>query len=495
MNIKKTAVTGAVAASLAIGGFIFGRVTQVEHVQADPTESRTAAVATPSGRALPSFANLAAEASPSVVYIKAVVVEKTRQGGPGFEFPPSPFGEHSPFPFHSPFPPGGPGGGRRQGSGSGFIIRKDGVILTNNHVVEDAKEITVTLTDKKEYNAKVLGRDPKTDLAVIKIEPKEDLPVARLGNSDDLQVGDWVMAIGNPFGLSNTVTAGIVSAKGRVIGAGPYDSFIQTDASINPGNSGGPLFNEQGEVVGINSAIYSQSGGNIGIGFAIPINLAKQLLPELETTGSVTRGWLGVAIQKMTPELAKSLGVEQAHGALVADVTSNSPAAKAGLERGDVIIRYNEKKIDESVALPSLVAVTPVGKTVPVEIIRDGKTKTLNITVAKLTDREMASTEEEEDTPQKGKWGLALRELSPDERAQMGLKEKEGVMVGDIQPESPAAEAGVQPGDVILQVNKSSVSSVAEVKKEINKTPADASLLLLLKRADGNNRFATLAAK
>lgn len=483
-------LTGAVAASLAIGGFTFGRFSQIEHVQADPPENKTAVGTIPSGRALPSFAGLASQASPSVVYIKVVSVEKT-QGGPGFGSPPNPFGENSPFPFRPPVPPGG---GRRQGSGSGFVIRKDGVILTNNHVVEDAKEITVTLADKQEYSAKVLGRDPKTDLAVLKIEPKGELSVAQLGDSDELQVGDWVMAIGNPFGLSNTVTAGIVSAKGRVIGAGPYDSFIQTDASINPGNSGGPLFNEGGEVVGINSAIFSQGGGNIGIGFAIPINLAKQLLPELETVGSVTRGWLGVAIQKMTPELAKSLGVEDARGALVADVTSSSPAAKGGIERGDIIVRYNGKDVDSSTALPSLVAATSVGKTVPVEVVRNGKTKTLDITVAKLTEQNVASVDEE-GTPQQGKWGLALRELRPDEREQMGLKEGEGVMVSGIQPESPAAESGVQVGDVILQVNRTAVASVAEVKQEISKATSDTPLLLLLRRADGNNRFATLAAK
>jgi serine protease Do len=313
MTTKKTALISTVSAALALGGFAFGRFTQPGPVQAQPAESNPPAVATQSGRALPSFATLATQASPSVVYIKVTAVEKTMEEGQGFG--PNPFGPGGP-PFFGrpPFPEPPQGRGRRQGSGSGFIIRKDGIIITNNHVVEDAKEIMVTLTDKREYKAKVLGRDPKTDLAVIKADVKGDLPVAELGDSDSLQVGDWVMAIGNPFGLNNTVTAGIVSAKGRSIGAGPYDDFIQTDASINPGNSGGPLFNERGEVVGINSAIFSQSGGNIGIGFAIPINLAKKLIPELEEHGSITRGWLGVSIQKVTPELASSLGLADSRG-------------------------------------------------------------------------------------------------------------------------------------------------------------------------------------
>lgn len=492
MNTKKKTLVGALAASLALGGFAVGRLTQAERVQADPSDNGPAAVATPSGRVLPSFASLATQASPAVVYIKVVAVEKAEQRGPGFGFPPGPFGDEAPFPgMRPPFPPSPPGGFRRQGSGSGFIIRHDGVILTNNHVVEDAKDITVTLSDKREYSAKVLGRDPKTDLAVLKIEPKGDLPVAQLGDSDALQVGDWVMAIGNPFGLSNTVTAGIVSAKGRVIGAGPYDNFIQTDASINPGNSGGPLFNERGEVVGINSAIFSHGGGNIGIGFAIPINLAKQLVPELETKGSVTRGWLGVSIQKMTAELAQSLGIDEARGALVADVTTGSPAEKGGVERGDVIVAYNGKKVEDSAALPSFVAATPVGKTVPVEVLRNGTAKTLQVTIAKLTEQAAA----EEPTAQKSKWGLALRELRPEERERMGLKEGEGVMVGGVLPDSPAAAANVQVGDVILEVNKTPVASVAELKKETDKVTEDKPLLLLLRRADGNNRFASLAAK
>ena len=383
MTAKKKALVGTMAVCLVLSGFALGRVTRVERVRADSSDSSSVAVTPPSGQALPSFASLTAQASPAVVHIKVVAVEKAVQ--------PDPFGEDAPFPgFHPPFPPLPPGGFRRQGAGSGFIIRQDGVILTNNHVVEAAKEITVILTDKREYSAKVIGRDPKTDLAVLKIEPKGDLPVAQLGDSDALRVGDWVIAIGNPFGLSNTVTVGIVSAKGRVIGAGPYDDFIQTDAAINPGNSGGPLFNSRGEVVGINSAIFSQSGGNIGIGFAIPINVAKQLLPELETNGSVTRGWLGVSIQQLTPELARSLGISEARGALVADVTSSGPAEKGGMKRGDVIVSYDGKKIEDSAALPALVATTPVGKTVPVEVVRTGKSKTLAVIVSRLVEQTAA---------------------------------------------------------------------------------------------------------
>ena len=293
-----------------------------------------------------------------MVNIKVTSVAKT-------DFPDQLFGENFPFPgFRTPTPRQ-PEQFKRQGTGSGFIIRKDGLILTNNHVVENAQEITVTLSDKQQYKAKILGRDPKTDLAVIKIDAKTSLPAVTLGNSEALRVGDWVMAIGNPFGLSNTVTTGIVSAKGRMIGAGPYDDFIQTDASINPGNSGGPLFNMAGEVVGINTAIFSQSGGNIGIGFAIPVNLVKNLVPELETKGTVTRGWLGVSVQPVTPDLARSFGLDKERGALVGDVVAQGPAEKAGIKRGDVIVSYDGKKIDESVTLPALVAVDAGGQDGP----------------------------------------------------------------------------------------------------------------------------------
>jgi serine protease Do len=471
-----TAMTLAIA--LVGGGYAIGRDAQRPDVAASdkPLASRSQT------NGLPSFADLAAQVAPAVVNIKVMSVAKT-------DFPDQLFGENFPFPgFRMPAPQQ-PEQYRRQGTGSGFIIRKDGLILTNNHVVENAQEITVTLSDKQQYKAKILGRDPKTDLAVLKIDAKTALPAVTLGDSDALRVGDWVMAIGNPFGLTNTVTTGIVSAKGRMIGAGPYDDFIQTDAPINPGNSGGPLFNLAGDVVGINTAIFSQSGGNIGIGFAIPVNLVKNLVPELETKGTVTRGWLGVSVQPVTPDLARSFGLDKEHGALVGDVMAQGPAEKAGIKRGDVIVSYDGKKIDESATLPALVASTPVGKTVPVEVMRDSKLMTIKVAVGKLNDSTVALNAQQE----KGKWGLAMQNIRPEERRQMGLTGSDGVLVTSVMPGSPAADAGVQPGDVILQVNQAAVKSVEDVKTEVAKAKADKPLLLLLRRADGSTSFAALA--
>src|SRR5215510_7185551 len=482
MNRKKKALASTVAGSLALGGFALGRFTQVERVQANPVGSRPAAVTTPSGRALPSFASLAAEVSPTVVYIKVVAVEKTTQSGPGFGFPPNPFGEDAPFPgFRSPFPTPPPGGFRRQGSGSGFIIRGDGVILTNNHVVEDAKDITVTLTDKREFSAKVLGRDPKTDLAVLKIEPKGDLPVAKLGDSQALQVGDWVMAIGNPFGLSNTVTAGIVSAKGRVIGAGPYDDFIQTDAPINPGNSGGPLFNMNGEMVGINTAIIASGQG---IGFAIPADLAKPLIPKLVSTGGVTRGYLGVSIQSVTPELAKAMKLDERQGALVSEVVPSGPAAKTGIRQGDVIVGFNDELIKNGHDLPALVAKTLVGEHVTVTLRRDGKTQKVPVTIGKLPAEQ--GTGEESSQAAQSQWGLQLQDVTPQMARQRGLKEAEGVMVVGVQPGSPAERAGLQRGDAIREVNRQAVQSVQEVRDAIAKADNQDAVALLVKRNQGS---------
>jgi serine protease Do len=491
--LKQTLATG-LTLSLVGGGFALGRASATKSLAtatSQPVADAPQAPTTPrtGGQTPASFAPLAAEASPAVVHIKVTSIVKAAADGAPFGLPPELFGdEEAPFRgFSAPHR----GGFTQRGSGSGFVIRKDGVVLTNNHVVENAKEIRVTLNDGRELDAKVMGRDPKTDLAVLKINPEKSLPTAKLGDSEDINVGDWVVAIGNPYGLSNSVTAGIVSAKGRAIGAGPYDDFIQTDAPINPGNSGGPLLNDRGEVVGINTAIFSQTGGSVGIGFAIPINLAKKLVPQLEETGHVTRAWLGVAIQELTPDLAQSLNVEPPHGALVAGVSPDSPAAASGIKPGDVITRYDGKEVKEHATLPMLVASTAVGKTVPVEVVRDGKVRTLEVTVTQQAGDE--SSEKSDD--HNGKWGLALRELSPEEREQRDLKAGEGVLVVGVADDSPAAEAAITAGDVILQVNRTPVSTVEQVKKEAAFIPAGKPLLLLVRPADGNERFAALTPR
>src|SRR6266436_4669587 len=356
---------------------------------------------------LPDFVALAKKMRPVVVNISTTQVSEGR--GPQ-EFG-SPFGEDDPFNdfwkrfFGGPVPRGPQ---RQQSLGSGFIIDADGSIVTNNHVVENAQKIVVKLlADEQEYEAKVVGRDPKTDIAVIKINAKTPLPTATLGDSDRLEVGEWVVAIGNPFGLDSTVTSGIVSAKGRHIGQGPYDSFIQTDAKINPGNSGGPLLNLRGEVIGINTAIFSRSGGNIGIGFAIPVNLVKELLPQLRGKGKVTRGYLGVLIQKVTPEIAESLGMEKGYGALVANVSKEGPADKAGVKVGDVITEFDGKEVKDSGDLPIIVARTTVDKKVRMKVLRDKKEIVLSVAVGELKDEEVVAA-----VPEKGELGLTVQRLT-----------------------------------------------------------------------------------
>jgi serine protease Do len=370
---------------------------------------------------------------------------------------------------------------RTQGSGSGVIINADGHLLTNNHVVDGAKEVTVTLADQQVYQARVIGRDAKTDLAVLKIDPKQALPVAPMGTSTDLKVGEWVVAIGNPFGLSNSVTAGIVSAKGRVIGAGPYDDFIQTDAPINPGNSGGPLFNMQGEMVGINTAIIASGQG---IGFAIPIDLAKPLIPQLVNTGEVTRGYLGVSIQSVTPDLARAMKLEERQGALVSEVVPGGPAAKAGIRQGDVIVAFNGESIKGSHDLPAVVAKTPVGQEATVTLRRDGKTQKLPVMVGKLPSERVAR--EESNPTGQSQWGMQLQELTPQMARQHGLTDESGVVVGGIQPGSPAERAGLQRGDLIREVNRQPVQSVQEIRDAIAKAENENSLVLLVKRGPGS---------
>ena len=422
-----------------------------------------------------SFSHLVKQARQSVVNISTVKIIK---GGRIFRFP---FGEDDPFHdwFERFFKDQIPKEHRQRSLGSGFIIDKDGFILTNNHVVEKTDEIKVKLANDKEYDAKIIGRDPKTDLALIRIETDKPLIPLPLGDSEKLEVGDWVFAIGNPFGLGHTVTAGIVSAKYRQLGAGAYDNFIQTDASINPGNSGGPLLNTQGEVVGINSAIYSRSGGNIGIGFAIPVNMAKDLLPQLKK-GKVVRGWLGVTIQKITPELKDKLNLEDDRGALVADVSSGGPAYKAGIERGDVIISFDGQKIREMKELPYVVASTPVGKVVKVEVMRRGKRKSFEVKVGRLKE-EQAEEEREEEVSD---LGMTVDEITPELARRFGLSEARGLVVAQVENNSPAGEAGLRPGDIILEMDQEPMKDLEEYGKRIGQYKEGDTILFLVKRGE-----------
>ena len=363
--------------------------------------------------------------------------------------------------------------------GSGFIIDSDGSILTNNHVVENASKIVVKLADDQEYEAKVVGRDQKTDIAVIKINAKTALTAANFGDSDTLEVGEWVVAIGNPFGLDSTVTSGIVSAKGRHIGQGPYDNFIQTDASINPGNSGGPLLNLRGEVIGINTAIFSRTGGNIGIGFAIPINLVKELLPQLRGKGKVVRGYLGVLIQKVTPEIAESLGMEKSQGALVANVSKEGPAEKAGVKVGDVIVEFDGKEVKDSGDLPIIVARTQVDKKVRMKVLRDKKETVLNVAVGELKDEEVVAT-----APEKGELGLTVQRLTPQMAESLGLEKAEGVVVTAVEPASAGDEAGIRRGDIIVEVDRKAVRSIDDYKKAVAGVRKGRGVLFLVRRGD-----------
>src|SRR4030043_553540 len=329
-----------------------------------------------------SFSELAERVKPAVVNISTTKTTAGRSFGSPFGR--SPFGDDFFDRFFGDIPQRE---FKQRSLGSGFVISNDGYIFTNNHVVEKADKILVKLSDNREYEAKIIGTDTKTDIALIKIKPSNSLPVAEIGDSEKVRVGEWVIAIGNPFGLDQTVTAGIVSAKGRVIGAGPYDNFIQTDASINPGNSGGPLLNMAGEVVGINTAIFSQSGGNVGIGFAIPVNMAKEIAPQLKEKGHGTRGWLGVGIQKITPELSKSFGLKDEKGALVSQVVKGGPADKGGIETGDVIVEFDGNKVSDSNELPRMVAPLPVGKTVSVKLLRGGNAVDREVKIGQLEEQ------------------------------------------------------------------------------------------------------------
>ncbi len=467
-------------------GFGYGMSAAVKHDV--PTTASAATVSEP--QMIPaSFTDLAKMVRPGVVNIH--VVKKAKNVDFGFhQFRGNPFGDQNPFgDFFGPFFEGNlPREYKQRGVGSGFIMNKEGYILTNNHVVEDADQIKVKLANGKEYDGKVVGRDAKTDLALVKINGASDLHPLKLGNSDDLKVGSWVVAVGSPFGLEQTVTAGIVSAKGRVIGSGPYDNFIQTDASINPGNSGGPLINMNGEVIGVNTAIIAEGKG---IGFAIPINMAKEIAPQLQEKGHVTRGWLGVSIQEVTPELAKSLSLNEQEGALVAQVVSGGPAEKAGIEQGDVIVEFDGKKVADSKALPLIVATTPVGKNVTVKLLRDGKATDRQVKVGEMEEKGVKVSR----APASDKsLGITVQNLTPEIAKQLGVKKDTGVVVTGVDPGSPAEEAGIQTGDVIQQVNRKPVKNVEDFIQKVETAKNQDHILLLLQRGQ-NNLFAAVTPK
>ena len=409
----------------------------------------------------PDFVELAKKLNPAVVNISTTQVVKQSPLAPFFK---GPFQEFFGDDFFKDFfGDQGQQEFRTQSLGSGFIINEEGYILTNNHVVEHAEEIIIKLASGEEYPAKVIGKDPKTDIALLKIDPKEKLPVVVFGDSDKLQVGEWVVAIGNPFGLGHTVTAGIVSAKGRVIGAGPYDDFIQTDASINPGNSGGPLFNIRGEVVGINTAIIS---GGQGIGFAIPINMAKNIISQLKERGKVVRGWLGVSIQEVTPELAKSFGLKKPKGALVSSVSEGDPADKAGIKPGDIIVEFDGKDVHDYRELPRIVASTPPGKKVKIKVIRKGKEKVLEATLAELKEEAQARIERK---GEEVRFGLKVRNIPPEIADRLGLEDTDGVIVVRVKPGSPADRAGIKKGDVIKEINYRAIHNLRDFMDELDK--------------------------
>ena len=434
---------------------------------------------TPKVDTLPDFVALAENLGPTVVNIS------TEQAGPAAsESEGSEGGGNEPFnEFGEPF--GEPHG---RSLGSGFIINAAGYILTNDHVIENGREIIVTTKDGNQYKASVVGRDAKTDIALLKINARHDLPVAPLGDSDEVKVGQWVMTIGDPFGFDHTVTAGIISAKGRFI-PGNYDDFIQTDAAINPGNSGGPLINVRGEVVGVNSAIFTRTGSNTGIGFAIPVNLVKEELPQLREHGKVVRGWLGIYVQRVTPAIADSMGLEEPRGALVAEVLSEGPAKSAGVKRGDVIAAYNGAPIEDSRQLPLMVARTPLGQRAMLRIVRDKKYLDLPVTIAASRETHLAAVAQE---PIKGSapFGLIVRNLDSKLARDMGLGQSKGVVVYSVQPGSSADAAGMRSRDIIVEVNRQSVDNVDAYQRAIKSNGGKAVLLLI--RRHNNTVFVPL---
>ena len=439
---------------------------------------------------LPDFTQLVEDVAPGVVNISTTRKNDPAAGGamggqPGTEQIPE-FFRHF---FGDQF--GQPGAPQMQSMGSGFIISKDGYVLTNNHVIEGADEVVVRLNDRRELIAEVVGIDPKTDLALLKVDG-ESLPAVPIGESAKLKVGEWVVAIGSPFGFDYTVTAGIVSAKGRSLPSENYVPFIQTDVAINPGNSGGPLFDLDGRVVGINSQIYTRSGGFMGVSFAIPIDVAMDVANQLKDKGFVSRGWLGVLIQEVNKDLAETFGLKKPHGALVAQVMPNSPASAAGLQPGDIITEYNGKEVGLSSELPHLVGGTKPGETAKLNVVREGKKKTIDITIGQLPD-ENRPQPKTPDEPVKAdnRLNVVVRDLNRQEQEQYQVSG--GVLVTEVQP-GPALTAGVRAGDVISSLNNRGVTSAQEFRKIVEGLPSDKSIPALIVR-NGNPTFVVIKLK
>ncbi len=470
------------------------------HLAASPSQGPDPAGSAPAARPVPPaefagalpesypWVRLAEALTPAVVNVR-VTGEAARGRDGGEEAVPEPFRRQLPPEFRDR-----PERAPRQirGLGSGFVVDPNGYIVTNHHVVDEAKSIEVALSDGRKLPAKLIGSDPETDIALIQVEAT-GLPTIPLGNSSALKVAEPVMAIGNPFGLDHTVTVGIISGTGRVIGAGRYDDFLQTDAAINPGNSGGPLINTRGEAVGIATAIASRTGGFQGVGFAIPVDLAKPILQQLRTAGRVTRGWLGVSIQPLTPELAKSFGLTETKGALVASVVEGSPADRAGIKPGDVIVGYDGKPVDTPRVLPALVANTEIGKTVELSVARDGSVRPVRVTVGNMADsRQARSGEARPESQVAARLGLELRELTPELARRLGVQGDRGVVVTDVRPDSPAAQAGITEGDVIREVNRTPVAGLEDVEKGMARRQADSSQVLLRVERQGAERYVVI---
>jgi serine protease Do len=484
-------LTATLLASTMLGGLTAGGI-----VMATAQETPKAGAIQPSqlSHPLPDFVNLVKQVKPAVVSITVKMSEEGEEGGgfPGRGEGASPFGQ---MPFPMPFPFGMQQARPRvvEARGSGFIIDPDGTIVTNNHVVKNAKSVSVTLDDGTVLPAKIIGRDSRSDLAVLRVSAGHKLPFINLGNSDEAQPGSWVVAVGNPFGLGGTVTAGIVSARGRDIGEGPYDSFIQIDAPINMGNSGGPLFTQDGKVVGVNTAIYSPSGGSIGIGFAIPSNTVKSVVAQLEKTGHVTRGYIGVQVQAVTPSMAAALRLPPAsgddRGALVASVENDSPAQSAGIEPGDVITQVNSHPIGNSRELAITVSQIPPGDDAALTVLRNGGTKTINVKVGTLS-ADQASGRVGNSPQGSPSLGVGLQALTPNLRQQLSLPEGlKGAVIAEVKPGSVAEQAGLQSGDVIVGVGDSAVATPSEATRAIRESLKSSQAVALRIVRDGQQVF------